>query len=119
MSKTLKANSVRLDDAGSVAKPIDLVHLSAQTMGDLTLENEILEIFLRAAEENIALWKDAIDQDARKRAAHSLKGGARGIGAWELAEVANKAEVPGFEDVTELEKEAKRVCSYIRMMRNK
>ena len=48
-----------------------------------------------------------------------VTGGAKGIGAWQLAELANKAEVPGFEEVAELEKEANRVCSYIRMLRNK
>ncbi len=117
MTKAHKANTSTKADADPHSKPIDLVHLSAQTMGDLTLENEVLEIFLRHAQENIALWKDSQNQENRKRAAHSLKGGARGIGAWDLAELANEAEVPGFDDIAKLEEEAQRVCDYIRMLR--
>lgn len=117
MTKAHKANSKVMGEIDTDNRPIDLVHLSTQTMGDLTLENEILEIFLKHAEENIALWKDGIDQEIRKRAAHSLKGGARGIGAWELAELADKAEVPGFDEIAELEAEAQKVCDYIRLLR--
>ena len=69
------------------ARPVDLVHLARQTMGDRMLEEEVLQLFMQQA----ALIGDRIrnaEPLERKRLAHGLKGSARGIGAFAVAECA-------------------------------
>lgn len=73
--------------APSQSRPIDLVHLARQTMGDRMLEEEVLQLFMQQA----ALIGDRIckaDPLERKRLAHGLKGSARGIGAFAVADCA-------------------------------
>jgi chemotaxis protein histidine kinase CheA len=113
----LKADVTRACRNSGTCKPVDLVHLSNQTMGDRALENEILEIFLNHAHRYVDEWKNSKNFQARKRAAHTLRGGAKGIGAWDLADMAHAAEAPGFKAIGELEVEIKRVCDYIRLLR--
>lgn len=68
-----------------INRPIDLAHLSRQTMGDRALEQEVLGLFLQQA----TMVRDAI-MDAgpveRLRLAHNLKGSARGVGAFQIAD---------------------------------
>lgn len=73
-------------------RPIDLVHLSKYTLGNRTLENELLGLFRTQAGVYLARLADASDDIEWKNAAHSLKGSARGLGAWALAELAEEAE---------------------------
>jgi len=117
MTMALKADVTRACRNSGTCKPVDLVHLSNQTMGDRALENEILEIFLTHAHDYIDEWKNSKNSQSRTRAAHTLKGGAKGIGAWDLAEMAHSAEAPGFKAIGELEAEIERVCDYIRLLR--
>ncbi|MBL8582207.1 MAG: Hpt domain-containing protein [Rhizobiaceae bacterium] len=73
------------------SRPIDLAHLSRQTMGDRALEQEVLGLFLQQAilvKEQIA----AADTKERLRLAHSLKGSARGVGAFALGDCAAEIE---------------------------
>lgn len=83
------------DNAGgacpSKGRPIDLVHLANQTMGDKALELEVLQVFARQARE---LIKDIAVSDAagREAAAHRLKGAARAIGANAVARTAETLE---------------------------
>ncbi|MEM8986815.1 MAG: Hpt domain-containing protein [Pseudomonadota bacterium] len=74
------------------ATAIDMTHLSRYTGGDKALENEILSIF----EHQTELWMRLLDpnapDDAWKDAAHSLKGSAKGVGAWAVADLCEKAE---------------------------
>lgn len=114
MPMTLKADL--RDRARGAGKPVDLAHLAAQTFGDPALEKEVLGLFLSQAPVCLAAWKSAGGAQARKLAAHTLKGASRGIGAWELAEIAGEAEAPGFADAARLEAEIERVCSYIRSL---
>ncbi len=75
----------------SQTRPVDLVHLARQTMGDRTLEEEVLQMFMQQA----VLMGDRIRQAdplERKRLAHGLKGSARGIGAFSVAECASAIE---------------------------
>jgi HPt (histidine-containing phosphotransfer) domain-containing protein len=72
-------------------RPIDLVHLARMTLGERSLEREVLQLFdrqsmlllgrMRAAPTNVATF------------AHTLKGSARGIGAWRVARAAEALEV--------------------------
>jgi HPt (histidine-containing phosphotransfer) domain-containing protein len=66
-------------------RPIDLAHLSRQTMGDRELEREVLHLFVQqalAARTQIAESSDG----ERRLLAHSLKGSARGVGAFAIAD---------------------------------
>ena len=65
----------------------------------------------------MASFREARDAAARKQAAHSLKGAARSIGAWELSELAACAEQSKFAQADALAEEVARVCCYIRELR--
>lgn len=77
-------------DAGRA--PIDRDHLSQMTLGDRQLEREVLQLFDRQAE----LLRDRMNQVPASSAAalaHTLKGSARGIGAWSVARAAEAVEL--------------------------
>jgi HPt (histidine-containing phosphotransfer) domain-containing protein len=70
---------------------IDIDHLGRMTLGDRRLECEILELFVRQT----ALMLDRIagaEPPSAAAAAHTLKGSARGIGAWRVARAAELLE---------------------------
>lgn len=76
----------------STVRPIDLVHLAHQTLGDDALKIEVLRLF----NQQIVLYFE------RVRAAsvpheidmglHTLKGAAQGVGAFALADIVRAAE---------------------------
>lgn len=73
------------------ARPVDLVHLARQTMGDRALEQEVLALFVQQA----LMVRDQIvsaDNAERLQLAHNLKGSARGIGAFAIADCATEIE---------------------------
>ncbi len=72
--------------------PIDLDHLSRYVFGDKALLAEVLGIFRDEAAQISARMTPAMDDDAWRLAAHKLKGAARGIGAFALADAAERAE---------------------------
>jgi HPt (histidine-containing phosphotransfer) domain-containing protein len=70
---------------------IDETHLSRMTLGDRRLEREVLEIFVRQT----TIMLDRIlgaEPALAAAAAHTLKGSARGIGAWRVARAADLLE---------------------------
>ena len=72
-------------------RPVDLVHLARQTMGDRDLEREVLALFV----QQVLSVRDKIgDADVRERLllAHGLKGSARGVGAFSIADCAAEIE---------------------------
>ena len=70
---------------------IDEVHLQRMTLGDRSLEREVLKIFAR--QTILTLERIAGFGPARAAAAaHTLKGSARGIGAWRVAQAAERLE---------------------------
>ena len=75
----------------SASKPIDLVHLARQTMGDRTVEVEVLRIFARQARQALADFAVA-DQQAKIATAHRLKGAAQAVGAFPLSQFAEEIE---------------------------
>jgi HPt (histidine-containing phosphotransfer) domain-containing protein len=70
---------------------IDDDHLGRMTLGDRSLEREVLEIFARQAALTLDRIAGASPQKAAA-AAHTLKGSARGIGAWRVAQAAERLE---------------------------
>jgi HPt (histidine-containing phosphotransfer) domain-containing protein len=70
---------------------IDDDHLGRMTLGDRSLEREVLEIFAR--QTTLMLRRLAEAEPGRAAAAaHTLKGSARGIGAWRVAQAAERLE---------------------------
>src|SRR5215831_15054489 len=84
-------------DAPSLApddRPIDLVHLARTTLGDRSLEREVLQLFDRQSTLLIARMRAAAPGGIAMLA-HTLKGSARGIGAWRVARAAEALELAG------------------------
>lgn len=73
------------------AQPVDLAHLSRQTLGDADLRAEILAMFLGQLEAARARLPLA-GADERGAQAHRLKGSARSLGAFALAVCAEAVE---------------------------
>jgi HPt (histidine-containing phosphotransfer) domain-containing protein len=73
-------------------RSVDLVHLSRQTLGNQELEREILKLFVKQSEIYLDRLKSATSNQAWRDAAHTIKGSARGVGAWEVVRFAEKAE---------------------------
>lgn len=71
---------------------IDLVHLSKYTLGDRDLECELLGLFRSQSSVYMGRLETAGCLDEWKEAAHGLKGSAKGIGAWAIADHAETAE---------------------------
>jgi HPt (histidine-containing phosphotransfer) domain-containing protein len=90
--------SALVDDGASSSppvsseRPIDLVHLARMTLGDRGLEREVLELFDRQAGMLIVRMQQAA-RAGICAAAHTLKGSARGIGAWRVARAAEAVEL--------------------------
>jgi HPt (histidine-containing phosphotransfer) domain-containing protein len=71
--------------------PIDAEHLTQMTFGDRRLEREVLEIFRRQAAIMLSRI-GGVEAGAAAAAIHTLKGSARGIGAWRVAQAAERLE---------------------------
>ena len=80
-------------------RPIDLVHLARTTLGDRTLEREVLQLFDRQSTLLIARMRSAAPGGVAMLA-HTLKGSARGIGAWRVARAAEALEVADALEVS-------------------
>jgi HPt (histidine-containing phosphotransfer) domain-containing protein len=73
------------------SRPVDLAHLARQTMGDRSLEQEVLALFVQQA---LSVRDKIVDADIKDRLllAHGLKGSARGVGAFAIADCATEIE---------------------------
>jgi chemotaxis protein histidine kinase CheA len=70
---------------------IDLAHLARMTLGERGLEAEVLTLFDQQAAVLLARMGDCAPA-AAAAFAHTLKGSARGIGAWRVAAAADAVE---------------------------
>jgi len=71
---------------------VDLAHLARYTLGDAALERELFDLFRENADAYLAQMAAAQADEAWHRAAHTLKGAARGLGATQVAALAQAAE---------------------------
>jgi len=72
-------------------RPIDLVHLARQTMGDKALEAEILQMFAKQARclvQEISIAEAATVTSL----SHRLKGSANAVGAFKVSSAAARLE---------------------------
>ena len=80
---------------------IDMEHLGRYTGGDPALNTEILRLFDAQASELVAKLRiilDARDTQSWKTVTHTLKGAARGVGAFAFADAAALCEKLGLAD---------------------
>src|SRR3954465_11367435 len=73
------------------SRPVDLAHLARQTMGDRALEQEVLALFVQQA---LSVRDKIVDADIKGRLllAFGLKGAARGVGAFPIADCVTDIE---------------------------
>ncbi|MDP2618724.1 MAG: Hpt domain-containing protein [Hyphomicrobiales bacterium] len=92
-------------------RPVDLVHLARFTLGDEKLEREILQLFRVQTRIYLDRLERARDAVHWRQAAHTIKGSAKGIGAWAVAAAAQRAEElpnpPGGKGTGDAAKELK------------
>ncbi len=102
-------------------RPVDLVHLSRFTMGNRDLECEVLTLFRKQSVLFIDRMRNADNDRIWMEAAHTMKGSARGIGAWAVGDAAEEAEQLTGEDrlvngpaaLARLERAFKEACDFI------
>lgn len=73
-------------------RPIDLVHLAKQCLGDERLEYEILRLFDTTVKTYFGRLELAATADELVMSLHSIKGAAGGVGAFTVADLAKAAE---------------------------
>lgn len=78
-------------------RAIDFAHLDQYTLGDQGLQGELLRLFSMQLEAQMGELQRCTNAGTWKQAAHTLKGAARAVGAWQVAEVAERLEAAGFD----------------------
>lgn len=78
--------------ASSSQSVVDYVHLKAQAAEDLDVMREVLGLFIVHTEQVLDGLDRATDARTWKELTHTLKGSARGVGAFALADAAAVAE---------------------------
>ena len=79
----------------SASAVVDLEHLARYTGGDKAINAEVMRLFDSQASELVVRLNailEARDAKSWKEVAHTLKGAARGIGAFEMGEAAAHCE---------------------------
>src|SRR6267142_5763327 len=80
-------------------QPVDIEHLNTYTGGDGVLNEEILQLFATQCREMMdrleSLASGDADAKSWRETTHTLKGAARGIGAFALGNAAAEAEKAG------------------------
>lgn len=76
----------------STVRPIDLVHLARQTLGDDALKIEVLRLFNQQIVIYFERVRAATDPHEIAMGLHTLKGAAQGVGAFTLADIVRVAE---------------------------
>lgn len=71
---------------------LDREHLARYTLGDPALEREILYLFIGQLPATLASLQDCGCRGDWVQVTHTIKGSARAVGAWRLAEAAERAE---------------------------
>lgn len=75
-----------------IEQTIDVTHLGRMTLGDASLEREVLQLFDRQAEILLGRIQQAVPSAAAAHA-HTLKGSSSSVGAWKVARAAEAIEL--------------------------
>jgi HPt (histidine-containing phosphotransfer) domain-containing protein len=84
-----------------VDRPIDVDHLARMTLGEPSLEREVLQLYDRQAVMLLARMRQTIPA-VIAACAHTLKGSSRGVGAWRVAQAAEAVELAAAANSPEL-----------------
>lgn len=76
----------------AAARPVDYDHLRNQAAGNVSVMREVLELFVTHCEQVLTELENAQDAKTWQQWTHTLKGSARGIGAFAVADAAAEAE---------------------------
>ena len=89
----------RIDEGRIGETPIDHAYLGRFTLGNTSLEYEVLELFADHAPTYLLRMMAASTDRAWYEAAHTLKGSARAVGARQVGALAEEAErIKGWSD---------------------
>lgn len=110
---SLKPAALPTDEGKPYNAPVDLVYLSSLTMGDASLETEILGMFAAQLPIYLASLSNSENTNDRKVALHTLKGAARSVGALQLSELAQQMEEDAQAPITGVLRESARVARFI------
>jgi HPt (histidine-containing phosphotransfer) domain-containing protein len=84
-----------------MARPVDMAHLARYTGGDSAINAEVLSLFDGQVNDLVVRLHsilEARDQKSWREITHTLKGAARGIGAFGFADAAEIAEPIDLSD---------------------
>jgi HPt (histidine-containing phosphotransfer) domain-containing protein len=84
--------SLHETDLRDAPASVDWTHLSRQTAGDTELAKELLTLFVGQARDIARRLAGAGDDKSRRDLAHTLKGSALAIGAFDVARAAETCE---------------------------
>jgi HPt (histidine-containing phosphotransfer) domain-containing protein len=88
-----RASSFKAEKAEQrLVQPIDFKHLRRYTLGDRSLEKEVLALFLEQAPITIAGLAKAKPGQEWHDLAHALKGSSRAVGAFHMSRLAEQVE---------------------------
>jgi len=113
MGMALKADVVAACQRDGTSKPVDLAHLSAVTMGDRALEWEVLCMFCEQIPHYFQMIENCASDDDIRRAAHTIRGAAKNIGAFTLADMANVWEQNSEIEAEPMRAEFDRIRAYV------
>src|SRR5262249_17986637 len=108
----------------ALTRPVDLVHLSRYTLGERDLERAVLELFCTQSFVYLERLKQGPSDKDWKDLTHTLKGSARAVGAWRVAEAAERAEPLSGEAlarsrearIKEIDTSLREAAAYIRLL---
>ena len=106
LSSTLER--IAVPSPASAGQAIDRNHLSRMTLGDASLEREVLTLFNRQAEMLLDRMAGAVPAVVAALA-HTIKGSARGIGAVRVAYAAETVEMTAEGQPQEIAREIDRL----------
>ncbi len=92
MAQSAVANAVIDSAPQRPMRPVDLVHLAKQCLGNEALELDVLRLFDQTMGTYFERLRLAATFDDMAITIHSIKGAAAGVGAWAIAEQAKGIE---------------------------
>lgn len=115
--RSTSRSDLPVEDRPSKGRPIDLVHLARQTLGDRELEREILQL-MACQVESCDARIDLATAAERRSLAHAIKGAARNVGAFALGDAAEAVEEEPADDgrLPAMKAELRRAGSFIRTL---
>lgn len=92
MARSLEALFPAAYEAAARRRPIDLVHLAKQALGDWALECEVLRMFDEVALSYYRKLEASTTREELLANLHALKGASAGVGAWGIVDICKLAE---------------------------